>query len=69
MNKISVSLSKKLEEFIARMISSGVATSKIGVIHEALRRMREKEAIDCILRARKEPYLKGDLRELAKRIK
>ena len=69
MSTISVPLPANLEEFIERMVKSGEAANKADVVRKALKRMSDEEAVNAILRAQKEPSLKGDLRELAKRLR
>ncbi len=69
MSTISVPLPANLEEFIDRMVKSGNAANKADVVRKALRRMSDEEAVEAILRAQKEPNLKGDLDVLARKFK
>ena len=69
MSTISVPLPANLEEFINRMVKSGNAANKADVVRKALRRMSDEEAVEAILRAQKEPNLKGDLDVLARKFK
>jgi len=69
MTTISVPIPAHMEEFINRQIKSGNAANKADVVRKALMRMSEEEAINDVLEAMKEPDLKGDLRELAKKFK
>ena len=69
MSTISVPLPANLEEFINRMVKSGEAANKADVVRKALRRMSDEEAVAAILRAQKEPNLKGDLDVLARKFK
>lgn len=69
MSTISVPLTPSLEEFINKMVRDGVGANKADVVRKALRRMSEEEAVNAILNAQKEPNLKGDLRDLAKRLR
>ena len=62
-------LPANLEEFINRMVKSGSAANKADVVRKALRRMSDDEAVAIILRAQKEPDLKGDLDVLARKFK
>lgn len=72
MSTISVPLTPELEKFIDRMIKNGDAANKADVVRKALRRMSEEEAVNRILSAQKEinlgKGLKGDLRELLKKL-
>ena len=69
MSTISVPLPANLEAFIDRMVKSGEAANKADVVRKALRRMSDEEAVEAILRAQKEPNLKGDLDVLARKFK
>ena len=69
MSTISVPLPANLEEFVNRMVKSGNAANKADVVRKALRRMSDEEAVEAILRAQKEPNLKGDLDVLARKFK
>ena len=73
MSTISVPLPANLEAFIDRMVKSGEAANKADVVRKALRRMSDEEAVEAILEAQREiaagKGLKGDLRELAKKLK
>jgi len=69
MSTISVPLPANLEEFVNRMVKSGNAANKADVVRKALRRMSDEEAVEAILRAEREPTLKGNLVELSKKFK
>jgi len=69
MSTISVPLPANLEAFIDRMVKSGNAANKADVVRKALKRMSDEEAVEAILRAQKEPNLKGDLDVLARKFK
>ena len=73
MSTLSVPLSPEFEAFIEAQVKSGRAANKADVVRKALARMSEEEAIEAVLRAKKEVtignYAKGDLRELMKRMK
>ena len=69
MTTISVPIPSYLEEFIKDQIKSGHASNKAEGFRKALIRLREEEAINDVLEAMKEPSLKGNLDELAKRFK
>lgn len=68
MSTLSVPLPPNLEAFINNQVRSGCASNKADVVRRALVRFSEDEAVEAILRASQEPTLKGDLRELAKKI-
>jgi Arc/MetJ-type ribon-helix-helix transcriptional regulator len=51
------------------MVKSGNAANKADVVRKALKRMSDEEAVEAILRAQKEPNLKGDLDVLARKFK
>lgn len=69
MTTISVPLPANLEEFVNKMVRDGNAANKADVVRKALRHMSEEEAVRIVLEAQKEPNLKGDLRELAKKLR
>ena len=73
MTTISVPISGDLENFIERMIKDGKGSNKADVVRRALREYEENEAVEAILQAQREislgTGLKGDLRELMKKIK
>ena len=69
MSTISVPLNSKLELSLDYLVKSGVAGNRAAVMRKALTRLSEEEAIEAVLRAEKEPTLRGDLRDLMKKIK
>ncbi len=68
MSTLSVPLPPNLEAFINNQVKNGYAANKADVVRRALTRFSEDEAVEAILRASQEPTLKGNLRELAKKI-
>ncbi len=72
MSTLSVPLTSQLEAFINRMIDTGYAENKAQVVHKALAKMAEDEAVATVLRAEQEiregKVFYGDLDELAKKI-
>ena len=69
MSTISVPLNSKLELSLDYLVKSGVAGNRAAVMRKALTRLSEEEAIEAVLRAEKEPTLRGDLKDLMKKIK
>jgi putative addiction module CopG family antidote len=69
MTTLSVPLPAQLEKFIDEMVRSGFAENKAAVVRKALVRLEEEEAVNAVLRAQTEPTLRGDLRDLAKKMK
>lgn len=69
MSTLSVPLPPHLEEFIKEQVKIGHAANKADVVRKALKLLEEEEAINAVLRAEKEPILRGDLRKLMKKIK
>jgi Arc/MetJ-type ribon-helix-helix transcriptional regulator len=73
MSTISVPLKKGHEEKLDELVKSGAGSSRADVMRKALDRLAEEEAVNVVLRSLQEvkegKLLKGDLRELAKRIK
>ena len=68
MSTLSVPLSKNLEEIVNSFVKSGYASNKAEVMRKALIFLAEEEAVQAVLRAEKEPILRGNLRELMKKI-
>ncbi len=66
MSTLSVPLTPELEAFIKQQVKSGKAANKAHVVRYALQRLSEEEAINDVLRAQKEPTIRGDLRDLVK---
>jgi len=69
MTTLSVPIPADLEEFVTKMVKSGRAVNKADVVRKALRKMSEDEAVEAVLRAEREPILRGNLRDLMKKIK
>ncbi len=69
MTTISVPLRKDNEEKLDELVRSGVGSSRADVMRKALERLAEDEAVEAVLRAEKEPTLKGDLRTLVKKLR
>ena len=69
MTTISVPLPANLEEFVNKMVKDGNAANKADVVRKALKLLSEEEAVNAVLQAQREPNLKGDLRELAKKLR
>lgn len=69
MSTISVPLDSKLDAVLDNLIKSGFRENKAAIMREALIRLSEEEAIEAVLRAKREPTLRGDLKDLMKKIK
>jgi len=68
MATLSVPLTKDLEEFIESQVRLGKLENKAAVVRRALRLLAEEEAIAAVLKADREPALRGDLDKLAKKL-
>lgn len=68
MSTISVPLSKEHQEKLDHLVGAGVASTRAGVMRKALERLAEEAAVEAVLQASREPTLKGDIRELLKKI-
>lgn len=66
---ISVPLSAELLKALEDLVKSGVVANKADGMRRALQRYIEQEAVEAVLRASREPRLKGNLRDLAKKIR
>ena len=69
MTTISVPLRKDNEEKLDELVRAGVGSSRADVMRKALDRLAEDEAVEAVLRAEREPVLRGDLRTLMRKIK
>ena len=69
MSTLSVPLPPNLEEFVKNQVKQGHAANKADVVRKALKLLEEEEAINVVLKAEKEPTLRGDIRKLMKKIK
>lgn len=68
MATISVPLSADLEERLDNLIAEGVGSNRADVMRRGLVRLAEEEAVNAVLRAEREPVLRGDLRNLLHKI-
>ena len=68
MSTISVPLSKEHEERLDKLVKHGVGSSRAAVMRKALEKLSEDEAVEAVLRAEREPTLRGNLDDLLKRI-
>lgn len=69
MSTLSVPLTPKLEEFINQQVKSGRAANKADVVRRALTSLSEEEAVQAVLKAMSEPLLRGDIRDLMKKVR
>lgn len=69
MSTLSVPLTPQLEEDIKELVKKGFAPTKAEVVRRAIIRLTEEEAVEEVFRAQREPMLRGDLRELMKKIR
>ena len=69
MTTLSVPISGDLVKFIERMVKDGKGSNKADVVRRALREYEDNEVLETILKAQKEPTLRGDLRDLMKKFK
>jgi len=73
MTTISVPLPPQLELAVDHLVKSGYGSNKADVVRRAIKFLAEEEAVQTVLRAEREigegKGLRGDLRELAKKIK
>lgn len=69
MTTLSVPLGADQQKFVESYVKSGRAENKAQVVRRALQLLAEEEAVQSVLRAQREPTLRGDLRGLLKKIK
>lgn len=68
MSTVSVPLPEDMLKEVKNLIKQGVEETVAGIIRKALKKYLEEEAVQIVLRASKEPSLKGDLDHLAKKL-
>mgnify|MGYP001568542951 CR=1 FL=1 len=68
MTTLSVPLPAHLEELVKRLAKQR-GSNKAAIVREALELLAEEEAVAAVLKAEKEQPLRGDLRELARKLR
>jgi len=68
MSTLSIPIGAELEKFIDKMVGAGHAANKADVVRKALTLLAEREAVRAVMEATREPSLKGNLKDLLKRI-
>ena len=69
MTTISVPLPHQMAKELNNLVKIGVGSNKADVVRRAITRFLEEEAVSAVLRAEREPSLRGNLGALAKTIK
>lgn len=69
MTTISVPLPADLLHHLEELIRQGRAPNKAAAMRMALEKYLEDQAVEKVLRASREPRLRGDLRSLARRLR
>lgn len=68
MATISVPLSAELENRLDALVSDGVGSNRADVMRRALAKLAEDEAVNAVLRAEREPVIRGNIRDLLTQI-
>jgi len=68
MTTLSVPLPAHLEELVKKLAKER-GSNKAEVVRHALELLAEEEAVMAVLRAEQEPILRGNLKDLVKKIK
>lgn len=68
MSTLSVPLSPEMLKAIDRLVEQGVVSNKAEAARQALQLYIEDQAVQAVLKASKEPTLKGNLDDLAKKL-
>lgn len=68
MATISVPLSAELENRLDALVSEGVGSNRADVMRRALAKLAEDEAVNAVLRAEREPVIRGNIRDLLTQI-
>lgn len=69
MSTLSIPVDADMLGAIEQLVRNGFAANKSDAVRRALTMYLEEQAVQAVLRAEKEPRLKGDLEELAKKFK
>ncbi len=69
MTTISVPLTEDQYRHLMALVQQGVGTNKADVLRKALEKFAEDQAVEAVLRASKEPRLKGNLDTLVKKLR
>lgn len=69
MTTVSVPLPADMLKALEDLIRQGKASNKADAIRRALQQYLEDQAVQDVLRAQKEPGLKGNLDDLVRRLK
>jgi Arc/MetJ-type ribon-helix-helix transcriptional regulator len=64
MATISVPLSPELQHRLDSLVASGIGSNRADVMRRGLELLAREEAVNAVLRAEREPVIRGDLREL-----
>ncbi|MFA5799746.1 MAG: ribbon-helix-helix domain-containing protein [Candidatus Peribacteraceae bacterium] len=68
MTTVSVPLPDEIMHQIEELIALGKASNKADLIRRAVQKYLEDQAVEAVLKARKEPTLTGNLDKLASRL-
>ncbi|MBI2523735.1 ribbon-helix-helix protein, CopG family [Candidatus Peregrinibacteria bacterium] len=69
MTTISVPLPAELLIALEKLVEQGIAANKADAIRKALKAYLEDQAVEMVLRASREPNLRGNLDALAKKLR
>ncbi|MBI5411823.1 ribbon-helix-helix protein, CopG family [Candidatus Peregrinibacteria bacterium] len=68
MSTLSIPVPSETLKAIESLVKQGAVSSKADAVRQALQKYLEDKAVEAVLRASKEPSLKGDLDQLAKKL-
>ncbi|HLD07907.1 MAG TPA: hypothetical protein VJB60_02485 [Candidatus Peribacterales bacterium] len=68
MTTISVPLNDEQYRHLIELLEDGIGVNKADVLRKALTKLAEDQAVERILRAEREPSLKGNLDDLMRKI-
>lgn len=68
MATLSIPINSELEAFIKKMIKKGRGANKADVVRQALERFKDEEAVNAVLRTQAEPDLRGDIKDLMRKL-
>jgi len=68
MTTISVPLNDEQYRHLMELLEDGIGANKADVLRKALEKLSKDQAVEKVLRAEREPSLKGNLNDLMRKI-
>jgi Arc/MetJ-type ribon-helix-helix transcriptional regulator len=68
MSTLSIPMTTGLEEVVNRLVKEGHGANKADVVRKAIKKFAEDQAVEAVLRAERETPLRGDIRDLMRKL-